>query len=303
MAECFNDIEVLWIARFDYKQDWMLSPHIHRDFYQLIYCIDGAATLILDNCSLPIRAPAILFFPPNAKHGFVDVGAGGFKTLDTKFRIHSRKLVRHCTGLPSIMREYPAEFFDRIYDLLEKIRENGNLQEILYEENCRLLLGQILIELIRLGKEKPAEEKPLPNLIPDREVSPITQKILSFVELNYEKRIDAFLLESEMHYSYRYLSRIFFREMNMTPVEFIEAYKVYKAKEMLKNTEMEIKYISELLSYSNVHQFSRSFKKNTGIPPARWRNDAWSDIGKDVVIHSGFENTLLIKKLSGGPGA
>jgi quercetin dioxygenase-like cupin family protein len=48
MANCFNDIEILWVSRFDYRSDWILTPHVHEDFFQLIYCIDGSCTLILN---------------------------------------------------------------------------------------------------------------------------------------------------------------------------------------------------------------------------------------------------------------
>jgi AraC-like DNA-binding protein len=294
MADFFNDIEVLWISRFDYKPDWILASHAHKDFYQLIYCIDGSCTLLLNGRKHQISAPEVLFFPPNVKHGFIDITANGLKTLDTKFKIHSRKLSGYCKGLPCIIQVSSNE----IYNQLETIHKNGNIQDILYEECCQLLIGQILIELMRETRETRAAEKPLPEFTEDRELSPIVTKIIEYIKAHYQERIDAGVLEKEMFYSYRYLSKFFHKEMNMTPIRFIESYKVLKARELLKNTEFEIKYISEILGYSNVHEFSRSFKRNVGIPPAHWRDTAWSEICKDVVIHSGFENTLFIEKRS-----
>jgi AraC-like DNA-binding protein len=296
MADCFNDIEVLWIARFDYKPDWILSSHVHQDFYQLIYCIDGSCTLVLNECRHRISAPALLFFPPKLRHGFVDITGNGLKTLDTKFKIHSKKLSGYSKALAPMISTPPAE----IYDILEKIRKNGNARDVLYEEDCQLLLGQVLIELIRSTQKKKAAEEEIPSFPSDREMSPIVNKVFAFIRDNYQQRIDADLLESEMHYSYRYLSKLFLKDLQMTPVEYVERYKIYKAQELLKNTDFEIKYISEILSFSNVHQFSRSFKRNVGIPPAQWRYSILAAVCKDVVIHPGFENTLFIKQLSGG---
>ncbi|MDR2534506.1 MAG: AraC family transcriptional regulator [Treponema sp.] len=294
MADCFNDIEVLWISRFDYKSNWQLSPHAHKDFYQLIYCINGDFTLTLDGGCRRINSPKILFFRPGMSHGFIDISGGGLKTLDTKFKVHSRKLAGYCKRLPGIIDITGEE----IYNGLERIRENGNVREILYEENCQLLLGQILIELIRRTSQKETIERSPPDFLTHKNISPVIEKLLEYIKNHYQEHIDAAILEREMHYSYRYLSKIFHQEMNRTPVEFIEEYKIFKAREMLKNTDFTIKYISEILAFSNVHQFSRSFKKNAGIPPGEWRYSALNAVRKDVVIHSGYENILHIKELS-----
>lgn len=294
MASFFKDLEVLWIARFDYKSDWILSPHAHKDFYQIVYFIDGSCTVVIDGKKEIVPAPRVLFFSPNVKHGFIKITTKRLKTLDIKFRIHSKKLSGYCKKIPAVI----SVNNDDIYDLLEKIRLSGSARELFFEEECQLLLGKILIDLLRTVQGN--AEKPLPDFSGDREnLHPVTARVYEFIKNHYQEKIDAAFLEANLHYSYRYLSGHFRREMNMTPVEFAEVYKISKAKEFLKNTEFEIKYISEILKYPSVHQFSRSFKKVTGVPPGEWRNTAYLDIGRDIIIQPGFENTLFIKKNSG----
>jgi AraC-like DNA-binding protein len=232
-----------------------------------------------------------LFFPPQKEHGFVNIKGGGLKTIDTKFRIHSRRLAAFCRRLPSIINGS-----GEIYEQLESIHKNGLSRDILYEENCRLLLAQILIKLIRMTRDEKIIGFSESDFTPNRDLSPISGKVLAYIKAHYQEPVDSITLEQELNYSYRYLSKFFHREMEMTPMQFIEKYRVFKAKELLKNTETEIKNISEMLSYSNVYQFSRVFKKISGFPPAQWRKTAWSGICQDVVIHPGFENTLFIKK-------
>jgi YesN/AraC family two-component response regulator len=227
------------------------------------------------------------------EHGFIDVSRAGMKTLDTKFKIHSRKLAAFCKHLPAVIHNVGGE----IYEPLEHIRENGITKDILYEEDCRLLLAQILIKLLRVTNEEKRKVLSAKNFTPTRQLSPISEKIIQYVMAHCEELVDAGVLERELHYSYRYLSKYFHREMDMTPVQFAKSCKVLKAKEMLENTKMEIKNISEFLGYSDVHEFSRSFKKVTGVPPGHWKEIARSGICQDVVIHSGFENTLFIEKL------
>jgi YesN/AraC family two-component response regulator len=153
------------------------------------------------------------------------------------------------------------------------------------------MLGQILIELIRINTEKESIIKPMTKLEPDKEFSAIVANIVKYIKNHYSETIDSEILEKELAYSYRYLSKVFQKEINMTPVKYIEKYKHFKAKEFLKNTDFEIKYISDLLGYQNVHDFSRSFKKNAGMPPNKWRCAARLDLRKIIIIHPGFVNT------------
>jgi AraC-like DNA-binding protein/mannose-6-phosphate isomerase-like protein (cupin superfamily) len=290
VANCFNDIEILWISRFDYRKNWILAPHVHEDLFQLIYCINGSCTLVLNGQAFHIQPQMTLFFPPGLEHGFINIKGGGLKTLDTKFRIHSRRLAAFCKRLPFIITNS-----GEIYEELENIRGNGITKDILYEENCRLLLAQILIKLIRMTRSEKMAGSPEDDFTPNRRLSSLSGKVMEYIKAHYQEPVNSAELEQKLHYSYRYLSKFFHREMNMTPVQFGERYRVFKAKDLLKNSEMEIKNISETLNYSDIHQFTRSFKKVTGIPPAQWRKTAWSGICQDVVIHSGFENTLHIE--------
>jgi hypothetical protein len=76
MAGCFNDIEVLWIVRFDYKSNWQLSPYEHKNIYQFIYCMAGSFSLILNGESICIDSPVVLLFKPLVNHGFIDIHGG-----------------------------------------------------------------------------------------------------------------------------------------------------------------------------------------------------------------------------------
>ncbi len=295
----FNDIEVLWIARFDYKQNWLLSSHSHDDFFQLIYFVEGSCNVTLNGDVRRVESPAILFLPPSFEHGLSGVGVKGLKTLDTKFKITNPALSEICRLIPPAMTIYE----DDIYSALEEIREEGEDRDCLYQEYCQLLLGRILIKLVRSSTSL-RPDKALPaTLSPGQDRSLIVSRIIGFLEHNYQKKITSDMLEDHIPYSYRYLSRLLEKEIGMTPIEYAEHYRILKAKELLSYGDYELKHISEIIGYPNIHQFSRSFKKVTGMPPGQWREQKRSGIGKDVVIHPEFENTLLIQVIDDGLNA
>lgn len=287
----FNDIEVLWIARFDYKQNWLLSSHVHEDFFQLIYFVEGACDVVINGNVQRVESPAILFLPPSLEHGISSVDIKGLKTLDTKFKVTNSSLSEICLQIPPVMKIYE----DDIYSMLEEIREEGEEQDMLYQEYCQLLLGRILINLVRRNTSFEPEKTAQTTLASGQDCSLITSKVIGFIEHNYQRKVTSAMLEEHIPYSYRYLSRLLEREIGMTPIEFAEHYRILKAKELLSYGDYELKHISEIVGYPNIHQFSRCFKKSTGIPPGQWREQKRSGIGKDVVIHPEFENTLRIE--------
>ena len=55
--------------------------------------------------------------------------------------------------------------------------------------------------------------------------------------------------------------------MGKTCIECVHWMRIEKAKELLKNTNMSIKEISERTGYANLNNFYMHFKKLTGMTP------------------------------------
>lgn len=70
-----------------------------------------------------------------------------------------------------------------------------------------------------------------------------------------------------------YLGRIFREQLGTSPQEFLITYRMNKAVQLLKTTELSIKDIGIAVGYPNQLHFSRAFKKVYGIPPSRWRKE------------------------------
>jgi signal transduction histidine kinase/DNA-binding response OmpR family regulator len=57
-----------------------------------------------------------------------------------------------------------------------------------------------------------------------------------------------------------------------TIADFIRRIRLYKAKELLENTELNVSQVSEEVGFKNLSSFSRSFSEEFGIPPSKVRN-------------------------------
>lgn len=103
--------------------------------------------------------------------------------------------------------------------------------------------------------------------------SPQKQKILPAIEYiaqNYNKRIYNDELSSVTGLSTVYFRKLFKDVMGISPISYIQSVKMGKAKKMLNSDYSSITDIAYSLGYNNVYEFSRDFKKYTGISPSKY---------------------------------
>lgn len=73
--------------------------------------------------------------------------------------------------------------------------------------------------------------------------------------------------------------RLFRKEMNCTPIQYINQKKIEKAQLMLIIDERPIKDIAYHLSFDNISYFNRLFKKNTGMTPGQYKDKLTEERG------------------------
>ena len=76
----------------------------------------------------------------------------------------------------------------------------------------------------------------------------------------------------ECNFSSYQLNRLFFKYYNMSPKQYLMQQKLLKACALLKETGKQIKEIAADIGYSDMHIFSREFKKRYNVTPQKYRN-------------------------------
>lgn len=94
-----------------------------------------------------------------------------------------------------------------------------------------------------------------------------------YIEENYQNCITVSEIARNLNVSLSYLSRIYKEVTGNTLIHFINTKKIEKAKEYLRNTDMKIYEIAEVLGFENTTYFSYFFKKNTGVSPKEYKAD------------------------------
>ena len=78
-------------------------------------------------------------------------------------------------------------------------------------------------------------------------------------------------LAKQMHYSSDHFTRVFRAVTGHSPRQFIVKARIEEAKNLITMSSHSISRIAALLGYSDVYQFSKQFKEQTGVPPSRFR--------------------------------
>lgn len=102
--------------------------------------------------------------------------------------------------------------------------------------------------------------------------SALVRRALAFLHRNYGELVTRWRLAEEANVSEDYLTRLFKRELGISPWEYLSRYRIRKAKELLETTDLSIAALAEKVGFSDQAYFSRVFRKLAGCPPQVWRD-------------------------------
>ncbi len=153
------------------------------------------------------------------------------------------------------------------------------LNELNLAYEGQLMLGEVNLNTANCAKtvsifKKKLEEKNF-HIIFDRknilteQVKHLLYKMFETDELPNEN-YSAFISKN-VNLNYNYVANVFSEMEGITIEHFIIQQKIGRAKELLRDTDMNISQIADALHYSSIGHFSNQFKKLTGITPTTYK--------------------------------
>lgn len=100
-------------------------------------------------------------------------------------------------------------------------------------------------------------------------------EIKNYIDSNIYEKLTAESVASHIGFSVSQLGRIFKSEYGKTVYSYILEQKLKTAENLIKNTRISVKEISDMLKFTDEHYFCYIFKKKCGITPGKFRNDAF----------------------------
>ncbi len=98
-------------------------------------------------------------------------------------------------------------------------------------------------------------------------------RVKEYINKHYPEDLSLTRVAEIVKLSPSYLSTIFYKETNYNFLEYLNLVRINKAKELLLDSHLSIKDVSNKVGYLNYNTFSKVFKKYTGISAKQYRNE------------------------------
>lgn len=96
------------------------------------------------------------------------------------------------------------------------------------------------------------------------------QPVLDYIARNYNRSLTNDELAALTPFSTVYLRKLFKEITGNSPITYQHFLRIHKAKEMLKSDYGSIANVAESIGYTNIYEFSKMFKKYTGLSPTQY---------------------------------
>jgi AraC-like DNA-binding protein len=259
-----SDLFLSEIGEIEVEQGTIWGINSELDYYLLAYCTKGSGIVQILKEQVPISDDQFFIIPKREGFKFYSV-----LDVNTQFLVayfdgekanqlgKEFSLVRNLIPSVNNMVANREMLFDEIFNNLSKGFHDENLEYI------NFCFGHLLATFIYANKTS--------DDIAD-ESSPAVRRAINFLGKNLDKKLTLSKLAEEVGYSQTYLTTLFKKETNYSPISYFSHLKILKACEFLDYTNMKVKEVSFNLGYTDPYYFTKDFKKKMGLSPRNYRN-------------------------------
>ncbi len=267
----FGNLRLIQIGTLHCKEDASIGRHLHRNWFELTILTHGSATVLTNDVPVSLREGDIYLSYPAEFHEIV---AEEESILHFDFFSFHTDYLPFVSDLEEIMQRFPnAEerilHNDTIRALVrETVAQLQLSREMPYrEEMLEALLLQIYILLVRHFK----------NISPAEPVYNATQaqqfcfSVMHYIDTHIYTMKTPGELAEVTNYNYSYLSHLFHTVTSQTLSGYFQNRRLETAAGLLRENDLLITQIAQMLQYSSVYAFSKAFRARYGLSPRAYR--------------------------------
>lgn len=250
--------------------------HWHEDF-QFIYVIDGKIKFLTLNKRIEVSASQGIFINKNILHQVKEFTSCHYKSF-----VFPDYFLKFYFGSPagvfvdSISENEDLEFYhftgqneweNTLLNLLQKLTEMEEKKTEFYPYEILLILSSLWLTFRKNILLPPQQQE---NIVSIR-----MQKFLNYIANHYAEDISLESLAKSGNVGKSECLRCFKASLQTTPYKYLMEYRLSKAADLLKTTDLPIGVISENVGFHQVSHFGKCFKEKTGYSPKDYRKNTF----------------------------
>lgn len=153
-----------------------------------------------------------------------------------------------------------------VLQALEKLVHLEQDKTALYPYEVLSALSVLWLEFYRTIKISNEKNVPKNNPVSNR-----MAVYLKYIEYHYKEDVSLEMLAKSANVSKSECLRCFKTTLHTTPYKYLSEYRLSKAADMLKNTDMQIENIASETGYTHISHFGKCFRQKTGYSPSEYR--------------------------------
>lgn len=276
--QAFDLVHIETISSRSSIHHWTISPHRHRNLFQILLVERGDGMLDLEADAIPFKAPAVIVIAPTVAHGFrfrpnategyvisftEDVaGALGENGAAALARLRSIA----ANPLLSFQR---LEDVERLGRLCKELLDETSLAREGHEVAARSYLALIGIEVARL-----AESRKRTGAVTLSPADPTVEELRRLIEVHFQTERNIGFYAGQLAMTPDRLNDHVKRATGVTAGHLLRQRILTEAKRQLVFTQLTVGEIAYDLAFADPSHFGRFFKKQTGTTPQAFRDTA-----------------------------
>lgn len=286
LTEELSISSLVTIHYFEYMKDFVYDGETH-DFWEFV-CVDCGDVEVYDGKQWHLLNRGNIFFHmPMEFHALRATGNSAPRLIVISFDCKSpamtffeHRLITYTEYQRELLSKIIAEagftFSSPLNDpyLTEmKLNENTGFAAL---QMIKLLLQTFLIDIVR--KNSPGSFPAAPASPAGFSVSTQRRRsdealaacILAYFNDNLTRQLNVKQICSDNYISYSRLKQVFHQSFGCGVLEYFNKLRITRAKELIREGNLNISEVSSCLGYSSIHYFSRQFRNSTGMSPSEY---------------------------------
>lgn len=246
-----GSIRMSFCELFDEQSNiWNFEKHSH-DFIELIYFLDGKATVDVTDKSMELSLFELVVYPPGAMHQ---------EFLDLHYHQEIICINLECKCSLTFQNSFKlkdtyGEFEWIFKKLYSEYKANKYCKDEILNEYIKLLL--ILVK--RHAQENQAQK------------ADVFEKCIQYMHDHFAEKLNIEKLAKIAFVSPSYLTRVFKKRIGTTPMNYFNIYRMEIAKKMLVLNRHSIQETAAYVGMEDPKHFFKVFKRITDFTPLEYK--------------------------------
>lgn len=276
--QAFDLVHVETISSRSSAHQWTISPHRHRNLFQILLVENGGGMLDLEADAIPFEAPSMIVLAPTVAHGFrfrpqVTEGFVISFTEDVASALGENGVaalarLRAIAASPLVSFVHRSDIV-RLGRLCRELFEETSLAREGYEVAARSYLALVGVEVARLAASRNRS-----GMVTLTATDPTVEELRRLIEANFRVERNIGFYASKLAMTPDRLNDHVKRATGVTAGHLLRQRILTEAKRQLVFTQLTVGEIAYDLAFADPSHFGRFFKKQTGTTPQAFRGAA-----------------------------